>query len=119
MIVTLSKCSLNVAGIVQAFDGSTGIVPTQGYDVASVRAVGVQGGSTWSAAVLKVRKTSAPWQAGADYSTVVSLTASAPASGLLAVEAAYLTVEVTTAEASYADIIIDLKPSNIAQGITT
>lgn len=115
--VRLSRCNTHFAGILVSGAQQPAIFDLLGMDVLSVQLLLIEG--TWTTTVAKVRWSSGRGGPFADYSTAVSLTTSARGSGLLAVEARYAAIEVTTAEGSdvFLDAIVHARAGGISNAV--
>ena len=112
------RCSLNILGPVQTSGTfATAIIPANGADVWSVSASLASG--TWTTAVVAVRFGNSPMGPFRDFATPVTLSNASPSTVLLAVQAAYLAVEVTTVEggASVVDIFVEPRRSDIGNAV--
>lgn len=114
MIVKLERCNLSAAGVMSDAKGTRCLIPTNGYNFASVQAIARSG--TWSAGVFKVRKTNDPSASEvADHSTAITITQSAPFSNIFRLESEYLALDCTTLEANVlVDVFVFLRKDNIA-----
>ena len=111
------RVSIRYAGKAQTAASRTVMVDATGMDVVSVTVEQNQG--TWSTAVLNVRDSNSPTGTFSDYDTPVTLTSSAKTSGILAVRARYILIDVTTGEGAdaWVDISIEMRRAGIGLAV--
>lgn len=107
------RVSIRYAGKAQTAASQTVIVDTTGFQLLSVSVEQNEG--AWSTAILNVRDSNSPTGTFSDYATPVTLTASVKSSGLLAVRAKYVLIDITTPEgaAAWVDISIEMRRAGL------
>jgi len=110
------RVNIKYAGKAQDAAYRTVIFDATGFDLVSVTAIQSEG--AWSTAVLNVRDSNNRTGTFSDYATPVTLTTSAKTSGLLAVRAKFIVIEITTPEGADAWVDISIEARRAGLGIT-
>lgn len=110
MNLTLYRCNLKTAGLVQSANPlQTGVIDTTGFDSFSVAMVPREG--TVATVAVKVRYGNDRAGPFYDFRTALTLSTGTRATGLTAVSGRWIAIEITTGEGSdsYADFGIELR----------